>query len=51
MPRSTYVLLGPTQEPEVASVYDPVFELDVIYFEDQVSFVQPIKSSTLKEEP
>ena len=40
---STYVLLGPTQEPEVASVYDPVFELDVIYFEDQVSFVQPIK--------
>ena len=40
---STYVLLGPTQEPEVEPVYDPVFELDVIYFEDQVSFVQPIK--------
>lgn len=40
---STYVLQGPTQEPEVAPVYDPVFELDVIYFEDQVSFVQPIK--------
>ena len=40
---STYVLQGPTQEPEVTPVYDPVFELDVIYFEDQVSFVQPIK--------
>ncbi|HCK05069.1 MAG TPA: hypothetical protein DHV98_01520, partial [Flavobacteriaceae bacterium] len=40
---STYVLQGPTQEPEVEPVYDPVFELDVIYFEDEVSFVQPIK--------
>jgi len=40
---STYVLQGPTQEPEVEPVYDPVFELDVIFFEDEVSFVQPIK--------
>ena len=40
---STYVLQGPTQEPEVEPIYDPVFELDVIYFEDEVSFVQPIK--------
>lgn len=40
---STYLLQGPTQEPEVEPVYDPVFELDVIYFEDEVSFVQPIK--------
>ena len=40
---STYVLQGPTQEPEVAPVYDPVFELDVIYFEEEVRFVQPIK--------
>ena len=40
---STYVLQGPTQEPEVTPVYDPVFELDVIYFEEEVSFVQPIK--------
>ena len=40
---STYVLRGPTQEPEVAPVYDPVFELDVIYFEEAVRFVQPIK--------
>lgn len=40
---STYVVQGPTQEPEVAPVYDPVFELDVIYFEEEVRFVQPIK--------
>ena len=40
---STYVLQGPTQEPEVTPVYDPVFELDVIYFEEEVRFVQPIK--------
>ena len=40
---STYVLQGPTQEPVVAPVYDPAFELDVIYFEEEVRFVQPIK--------
>lgn len=40
---STYTLIGPTLEPEVAPHYDPVFELDVIYFEDKATFIQPIE--------
>jgi len=40
---STYTLSGPTQEPQVAPIYDPVFELEVIYFEEEVTFVQPIE--------
>ena len=39
---STFTLAGPTQEPKIKPVFDPVFELDVIYFEEEVSFVQPI---------
>ena len=39
---STYTLAGPTQEPDLKPVFDPVFELDVIYFGDQVTFIQPI---------
>jgi len=37
-----YTLVGPTQEPDVKPIYDPVFELDVIYFEHKVTFIQPI---------
>lgn len=40
---TTYRLLGTTQEPETAPIYDPVFELNVIYFEEQVTFVQAIE--------
>lgn len=39
---STYTLVGPTQEPDIKPLFDPVFELDVIYFGDQVTFIQPI---------
>jgi len=42
---STFALVGQTVEPEVASVFDPVFELDVIYFEDRVRFEQLIEVS------
>ncbi|MDX1464014.1 MAG: protein-disulfide reductase DsbD family protein, partial [Marinirhabdus sp.] len=39
----TFTLLGETQEPDVPVVFDPVFELDVKFFEDQAMFIQPIK--------
>lgn len=40
---STFRLSGTTLEPAVAAVFDPVFELDVIYFEDHVRFEQTIQ--------
>lgn len=40
---STFRLSGATLEPAVAAVFDPVFELDVIYFEDHVRFEQTIQ--------
>ncbi len=39
----TFRLKGATQEPEVEPIFDPVFELDVIYFEDKVTFIQEIE--------
>lgn len=39
----TYTLIGKTEEPEIAPVYDPVFELDVVSFEDQAIFIQQIE--------
>ncbi len=39
----TFSLIGPTQEPDVPPIYDQVFELDVVYFEDKAVFIQPIK--------
>ena len=39
----TYELLGETQEPFVETQYDPVFQMDVKFFKDEVTFVQPIK--------
>jgi thiol:disulfide interchange protein len=38
----TYTLFGDTQEPDVKPLYDPVFELDVVYFEGDVLFTQAI---------
>ncbi|MCT8341016.1 thioredoxin family protein [Flavobacteriaceae bacterium TK19130] len=39
----TYTLIGETQEPDVAPIHDPVFDLDVIFFEDKATFIQPIE--------
>lgn len=39
----TYELLGETQEPEGTALFDPVFQMDIKYFEDEVTFVQPIR--------
>lgn len=40
--KETYQLFGNTQEPDVKPLYDPVFELNVIYFGGEVLFIQPI---------
>lgn len=40
---TTYKLLGATQEPEIQPVYDAVFEMEVVYFSDKVTFIQPIE--------
>lgn len=39
----TYELLGETREPEGTALFDPVFQMDIKYFEDEVTFVQPIR--------
>jgi len=39
---TTYTLIGATKEPNVEPIYDQVFELNVVYFEDDVRFVQAI---------
>ena len=39
----TYELVGTTQEPDLKPIHDPVFDLDVIFFERKVTFIQPIK--------
>lgn len=39
---TTFNLVGATQEPEITPVYDPVFELDVVYFEEKATFIQAI---------
>lgn len=39
----TYELVGPTEEPDVEAVYDPVFEADIIFFEEEATFRQKIR--------
>ncbi len=39
----TYILVGKTQEPDIPVIFDPVFNIDVKFFEDKVMFIQPIK--------
>lgn len=39
----TYELIGETQEPPVEAQYDPVFQMEVKFFKEEVTFVQPIK--------
>lgn len=43
-----YELLGETEEPDGTALFDPVFEMDIKYFEDEVSFVQRIKVDAAK---
>ena len=40
---AAYELLGATVEPDLPAVFDPVFEMDIKYFEDAATFVQKIK--------
>ena len=39
----SFNLIGETIEPDLAPVFDPVFELDVIYFDEEVRFSQEIE--------
>ena len=39
---AAYQLLGKTGEPEGTALFDPVFEMDIKYFEEEATFVQKI---------
>ena len=39
----TYQLIGDTQEPNVNPIWDPVFEANIVFFEDDPLFIQSIK--------
>ncbi|MBZ9730023.1 thioredoxin family protein [Salegentibacter sp. JZCK2] len=38
-----FELIGETTEPDIAPIYDQVFEADITYFEDEAVFTQKIK--------
>ncbi len=40
---ANYELVDETREPDGVALFDPVFEMDIKYFEDEVEFVQTIK--------
>ena len=40
---TSFVLVGETTEPKVAPVYDPIFEMDIIFFDNYAAFTQQIK--------
>ncbi len=40
---ASFVLVGETIEPAVAPVYDPIFEMDIIFFDNYAVFTQQIK--------
>lgn len=40
---STYRLVGETKEPQLKPIFDKVFNLDVVYFEDEAKFSQIIE--------
>jgi thiol:disulfide interchange protein DsbD len=40
---TNFRLIGETSEPDVTPIYDQVFELEVVYFEQQAEFVQQIE--------
>ncbi len=39
----TFSLVGNTTEPPIEPIYDPVFDLDVVFFEDSAEFTQQIE--------
>lgn len=39
----TYELIGETQEPNITPLFDPVFNMDVVYFENNPKFTQAIE--------
>jgi thiol:disulfide interchange protein len=39
----TYRLIGETLEPDVPPYYDPVFEADIVFFENKAVFIQEIE--------
>ena len=41
---STYVLIGNTHEPNIKPIFDPVFDMDVVFFEHEAIFTQRIKA-------
>lgn len=45
----TYTLLGETSEPEVKPYFDPIFEMDIVFFENKAVFFQQIKVVNPKE--
>ncbi len=45
---SNYELIGGVKEPKPITAFDPVFEMDLNYFTDEVTFTQTIKSKTSK---
>ncbi|MDB4298923.1 thioredoxin family protein [Flavobacteriaceae bacterium] len=40
---TSFVLVGETIEPDVAPIYDPIFEMDIIFFDNYAVFTQQIK--------
>ena len=40
---TSFVLVGQTIEPEVSPVYDPIFEMDIIFFDNYAVFTQQIR--------
>ncbi|MGB7841652.1 MAG: cytochrome c biogenesis protein CcdA, partial [Salinimicrobium sp.] len=40
---AAYELLGSTSEPEGTALFDPVFEMEIKYFEEASTFIQKIK--------
>lgn len=43
VPSDNYQLIGKTKEPHGTALFDPVFQMEIKYFNNQATFVQPIK--------
>ena len=46
---TSFVLVGETIEPTVAPYYDPIFEMDIIFFDNYAVFTQQIKVINLEK--
>ena len=40
---NTYTLVGKTSEPEVPPYFDPIFDMDIVFFENKAVFFQQVK--------